>query len=145
MDLIINQSQMTMNTIKLFIFGTFTFCFIQACDDKPKTITENLGPVETNGNLIYKGDTINRQYNGVRQGHFVVFENGVQRDAAKTESSPSAVNTEVNKQNAMSSLGIPIEEGDYKDGKKQGTWTYYNPDGSIKNTVEYKDDVPVKN
>lgn len=133
-----------MKTLKLFTFGTIAIFLLQACNDSPKTVREYLAPVETNGNLIYNGDTINRQYNGIRQGHFVLFENVVQRDSALSKNSLGAVNTEVNKQNTMLSFGRPLEEGYYKDGKRQGTWTYYNPDGSIKNTVEYKDDLPDK-
>ena len=30
-------------------------------------------------------------------------------------------------------------EGNYKDGEKDGKWTYYNKDGSIENVEEYKD------
>lgn len=135
-----------MKTLKLFILGTLTFCFIQACNNKPNTISENLGPADNYGcPIVYNGDTINRYYKGVKQGHFVLFDNDVQRNTALTKSPPEAVYTEVNKQNSLTSPGKPLEEGDYKDGKKQGTWTYYNSDGSIKNTVEYKDDVPVKN
>ena len=59
------------------------------------------------------------------------------------KSPPDAVYTEVNKQNSLTSPGRPLEEGDYKDNKKQGVWVYYNVDGTIKNKVEYKDDVPV--
>ena len=132
-----------MKTFKLFIFGAVIGCFIQACDDKPKAIAENFGHADETCPIVYNGDTINRTYNGVKQGHFVLFDNNIHRDSALTENSMGAVSTEVNKQNTLLSLGKPLEEGDYKDGKKQGTWTYYNIDGSIKNTVEYKDDIPV--
>lgn len=37
-----------------------------------------------------------------------------------------------------------VEEGLYKDGKKEGEWTEYNADGSIRSKVVYKDDQPVK-
>jgi len=36
------------------------------------------------------------------------------------------------------------EEGDYKNGLKEGIWFYYNPDHSIDCKIEYKDDKPVK-
>ena len=30
-------------------------------------------------------------------------------------------------------------EGNYKDGKEDGKWTFYNKDGSIYKVEEYKD------
>ena len=35
------------------------------------------------------------------------------------------------------------EEGNYKDGKKDGKWTYYNEDGSIEKVENYKDGVRI--
>lgn len=135
-----------MKTLQLFKFGTMTLCFIQACSNKPTEGTENLGPADNYGcPIVYNGDTINRSYKGVKQGHFVLFDTDVQRNTSHTKSPPEAVYTEVNKQNSLTSPGKPVEEGDYKDGKKEGTWTYYNSDGTIKNTIEYKDDIEVKN
>lgn len=133
-------------TFKPFILVAVTCCFIQSCSDKPKISTEDLGPADNYGcPIVYNGDTINRSYKGVKQGHFVLFDTDVQRNTAHTKSPPEAVYTEVNKQNSMTSPGKPLEEGDYKDDKKQGIWTYYNPDGSIKTTVKFKDNVPVNN
>ncbi len=37
-----------------------------------------------------------------------------------------------------------VEEGYYKDGKKEGEWTEYNADGSTRSKVIYKDDSLVK-
>ena len=33
--------------------------------------------------------------------------------------------------------GKKLKEGIYKDGKQDGKWTYYNEDGSIKEVKEY--------
>lgn len=123
-----------------------TFCLLQACDNTQTTIAANSGPANDYGcPIVYRGDTINKYYHGVKQGHFVVFDTDVQRNTNLTKSPPDAVYTEVNKQNSLTSPGKPLEEGDYKDDKKQGVWVYYNADGTIKNKVEYKDDVPVNN
>jgi len=37
-----------------------------------------------------------------------------------------------------------IEEGDYKDGMKEGEWIEYNPNGSAKSRIIFKDDQPIK-
>jgi hypothetical protein len=37
-----------------------------------------------------------------------------------------------------------IEEGDYKDGMKEGIWVYYAPNGQVDIRVEFKEDKPVK-
>ena len=38
---------------------------------------------------------------------------------------------------------VKIEEGYYRNNKKTGFWKFYNEDGTLKDSVEYKDDVPV--
>ncbi|NVK04037.1 MAG: hypothetical protein HWD92_04415 [Flavobacteriia bacterium] len=35
------------------------------------------------------------------------------------------------------SIGQTTSEGNYSDGRKTGTWTYFNPDGTIEKTIEY--------
>jgi antitoxin component YwqK of YwqJK toxin-antitoxin module len=37
-----------------------------------------------------------------------------------------------------------VEEGDYKDNMKEGEWTEYNADGSVKSKTTFKDDQPVQ-
>lgn len=134
-----------MKTISyLFLFIAVTL--LPACDNQPSTLTNNLGPADSFGcPIVYHGDTINKYYHGVKQGHFVLFDTDVQRNTNYTKSPPDAVITEVNKQNSLTSPGKPLEEGDYKDDKKQGVWVYYNADGTIKTKIEYKDDVPLTN
>jgi antitoxin component YwqK of YwqJK toxin-antitoxin module len=39
---------------------------------------------------------------------------------------------------------VKVLEGCYKDGKHQGTWVVYYPDGKIEGKIEYKDDILVK-
>lgn len=35
------------------------------------------------------------------------------------------------------SIGQTTSEGNYSDGRKTGTWTYFNPDETIEKTIEY--------
>ena|SRR5581483_10105710 len=37
-----------------------------------------------------------------------------------------------------------VEEGAYKDGMKEGEWTEYNADGSVKSTITFKDNKPIR-
>jgi hypothetical protein len=37
-----------------------------------------------------------------------------------------------------------LEEGEYKDGLKEGVWTYFAPNGQLDVSVEFKEDKPVK-
>ena len=37
-----------------------------------------------------------------------------------------------------------VEEGAYKDGMKEGEWTEYNADGSVKSSTIFKNGNPVK-
>lgn len=134
---------MTMKVIKLFILSAVVCCFIQACNNNMDTKTESKLTADMYScPVIYKGDSINKTYNGIKQGHFVLFDTDVERNTAFMKSPPD--NPENEKQKSTTSPGIPIEEGDYKDNKKQGVWIYYNTDGSVKKQIEYKDDVPVK-
>lgn len=134
-----------MKFIQRFTFYLIGICCIQACNEKANTVKENLGPADNYScPIVYNGDTINRYYKDLKQGHFVLFDKDMERASTKTENATQVVYTEVNKQNSLTSLGRPLEEGDYKDDKKQGAWTYYNTDGSIKTTIEYKNGVAVK-
>jgi antitoxin component YwqK of YwqJK toxin-antitoxin module len=39
---------------------------------------------------------------------------------------------------------ILLEEGNYVDNKKEGLWKTYHPDGKLKDSLVYKNDVVVK-
>ena len=128
-----------MKTIKLSTLGTVALCFIQACGDKPKTGTVK----QTTSYEIYSRDTINlTDGNGYKQGHWVIFDNVVQ-NTALTKSPPDKPENETQKSLTSPTARIPLEEGDYKDNKKQGVWKYYSSDGALKNSAEYKDDVVI--
>jgi antitoxin component YwqK of YwqJK toxin-antitoxin module len=38
-----------------------------------------------------------------------------------------------------------MEEGRYRQNKRQGYWKLYNRYGTVRDSVEYKNDVPVVN
>lgn len=127
-----------------FLIVFVIIMIFQACAEQRQKISENFGMADKfSCSIVYHGDTINRTYNGIKQGHFVLFENDIQRNTPYTKSPPEAVYTEVNKQKSLTSPGKPLEEGDYKDDKKQGKWVYYNSDGTIKAEIEFKDGIPV--
>lgn len=70
-------------------------------------------PIKSN-NLSWTQDTVNKtDVNGHKQGRWIITER------------------------------IIIEEGSYKDNKREGFWKHYNSDGSIKDSIEYKNDVPL--
>jgi hypothetical protein len=39
---------------------------------------------------------------------------------------------------------VVMEEGNYVDDRKQGTWRYYHKDGSLHHTLEFTDGCPEK-
>jgi antitoxin component YwqK of YwqJK toxin-antitoxin module len=131
---------MNMKTVKLFIFGGATFCIIQACNNNSNTSTEKQGSKWPEVSFeLYKDDTINLNIDGIKQGHWIIFENSIQNNTAYTKSAPTH-SEEDQQPKSLTGLGSPLEEGYYKDGKKQGFWKYYNVDGNLKDSVEYKDD-----
>ena len=125
-----------MKTFKLFTLGTIIFCFIQACSDKPKTeeteTTEKMGRgcfdiYELNGL-----DTINRQYgDGTKEGHWIIYAWIDPKEKGEGDKKPGR---------------SKITEGNYKDNKKEGFWKFYDKnDGTLLDSVEYKNDVAVTN
>ena len=126
-----------MKTFKLFFVLITTLLFIH-CENTPHPISSiNINSYELQAN----GDTINRTRNNLRQGHWIVFDNETTTNISYTKCPPDSIDKE--KPKSMT-IRIPIEEGYYKDNKRQGLWTFHNTDGSLKNGIEYKDDLPVK-
>ncbi len=129
-----------MKTLKTIFVSTIAFLFIQSCGQKnsfdKKDIVYEGGQAGMQSWEMTGRDTINvTDVNGLKQGRWIVFgfviPGGKKPNETKEEMSNRA-------QRAI------FEEGVYKDNKKQGIWKYYYKDGTIKNTTEYKDDVPVQ-
>lgn len=134
----------TMKAIrKKWILGATLICFLQACNEQADSGIANetkntvdtldigcLGSYELdlNGN----GDTINGVYgkDHIKHGRWITYilrssETGARAESAKTRRTKS-------------------EEGFYNKNKRTGLWKFYNEDGSIKDSVEYRDGVPVE-
>jgi hypothetical protein len=141
---LINQTKNLMKSLKaIFILTTFTFIFSCGQKDCDK------------GEIVYSGvqvsspntapssyeidvtghDTINwTDNNGLRQGRWIVRDLVIPGGKRPNETKEEM---------ASRAQRVKFEEGRYKDGKKQGVWKYYNQDGTTKETIEYKDDIPV--
>jgi antitoxin component YwqK of YwqJK toxin-antitoxin module len=51
----------------------------------------------------------------------------------------------VTKNNKVKTNKVKIEEGYYRKNKKFGVWKFYNEDGTIRDSVEYKNFIPLAN
>lgn len=132
-----------MKTFKLLIIGVIVLFFVQACNNKPKTVAENVEPPSPYSCAIfYKGDSINKTINGIKQGHFILFDKDIQCITSLTSSGSIKSDNEIKE--SITSPGKPIEEGDFRDDKKEGEWSYYNSDGTLNSTKDYKDGVEIK-
>jgi hypothetical protein len=115
-------------------------CFILAWNNKSKTesaasptklIRSEMGcylPFELNP--LGNNDTINRMcYEGTKAGHWIVFQwiipNGKQPLGA-----------------AVSPVRAKLEEGYYLSNKKEGFWKFYKTDGTLRDSIEFKNDEP---
>ena len=112
--------------------------FIQACDDKIETVDIKQG-ADSNDTIsigclgLYdinpsdNKERINQVYSkgGIKDGHWIIFGlNFVKTADGKTNRAK-------------------IEEGYYRKNKKIGFWKFYNADGTLKDSVEYKNGVLV--
>ena len=126
-----------MKTIKLFVFVTIALCFTEACDEKPKT-TANIISKDINcpvpKEFLENGDTINKTLeNGIKVGHWISFDWIIPKGKE-----PNAA--------AVRVVRAKLEEGFYKNNKKEGFWKFYDKDnGTFKDSVEYKNDIAVTN
>jgi hypothetical protein len=129
-----------MKTIKLFTFGTLAVFFIQACADKTEAVTikQDTNSIDTINigclasydiNPLDNKEKINQVYgkDKVKDGHWITF------GFAVTKTTDKKTNR------------IKIEEGYYRKNKKEGYWKFFKDDGTIKDSVEYKNDLPLTN
>ncbi|HTB07707.1 MAG TPA: hypothetical protein VK806_12215 [Bacteroidia bacterium] len=115
------KNQLLIPTITVLVFAVSC---TQQLKDAPKTAqADTLKRVTSKTTTA--GDKINTiDANNNRQGHWKIFN-------AETHF-PEYTDTAL------------IEEGDYKDGMKEGIWVYYAPNGQVDIRVEFKEDKPVK-
>jgi len=129
-----------MKTIKLFTFGTLVLFLIQACADKTEivTIKQDTNAIDTltigccgsyDINPSDNKEKINQVYgkDRIKDGHWINF------DFAVTKAADNKINR------------IKIEEGYYRRNKKVGFWKFYKEDGTLKDSVEFKNDAPIAN
>ena len=111
---------------KLFIPAFTVLLFAASCNqqikDTPKTAQANT-PKQVTSKTLSGGMNV-VDVNGNRQMHWKIFN-------VETHF-PEFADTAI------------IEEGDYKDGMKEGIWVYYAPNGQVDTRVEFKEDKPVK-
>ena len=130
----------TMKTIKLLPFAALILLLLQACvsETENMAIKQHTNTIDTltmgcldsyDINPSDNKEKINQVYgkNHVKEGHWIAFGFAVTKKA----------NNKANR--------IKIEEGYYRRNKKVGFWKFYRADNTIKDSVEYKNDVPVPN
>lgn len=133
---------MTMKTVKQFALGTLTLFFIQACSDSKGTVTAdqgsnmidtiNMGCLGTYElDFQGSGDTINKIYgeDHIKHGRWVTYALNLSKEKPTTDNAKT--------------IRIKTEEGYYRNNKKVGFWKFYNEDGTLKDSIEYKSDVPL--
>ncbi len=126
-----------MKTIKLVILTSIAFFLIEACADKIKEQVKQSNKNDLNClphiEILRNGDTINkRREDGTKEGHWIFFEWIVPMGKEPNGAAGKLVRAKV-------------EEGYYKNNKKEGFWKFYNQnEGKFKDSVEYKNDVAVK-
>ncbi len=126
-----------MKTIKLIIFITITFCFIQSCNEKSKAMPEvfiSNRPCYIPFQILENGDTINKMYNNeIKEGLWISHISIARGGKLSIASAGTGV------------INIKVEEGYYKNNKKEGFWKFYDRyDGTFKDSVKYKNDIVVK-
>ena len=112
--------------LAISVIAIFIFCC--ACKNKNVSPTKNVSgnvAIAQNVSEINNRDEINWiDATGKRQGHWIIFGR-MQKNSTYTSEAK-------------------VEEGNYKDDLKDGEWTFYNPDGSVKGTLLYKSGQEVK-
>ncbi len=127
-----------MKTIKLFFAAAGLLCLVQACSDEPivkensnTTDTVNIGCLASYELLPgEKIDTVNKLYGKekIKHGRWVDYELSVQAE----------------KSNTLKTTRVITGMGHYKKNKKEGLWRFFKPDGSLKDSVVYKNDSAVE-
>lgn len=126
---------------KLVLLHLFVF-FILSCNDgsKKKNNNYNKDKIHLQGCLqTYEidpqrlHDTLNKIYEGgIKQGHWLYYELAVKKTAQG----------EVIKGSSYRTI---VEDGYYINNKKEGYWKFYHKDGTLKDSVEYKNDIAITN
>lgn len=101
----------------------------------PLNASAGSAPISQKGCLTsfetVNGETINKTYGGgIKDGHWITYEFVIP-------------NVKQNKDSKV--IRAKMEEGYYKENKKEGFWKFYNNDGTLKDSVEYKNDEPILN
>jgi len=109
-------------------------CF--SCGNKSKTdVKDILSQYE----VINEKDTINyMDINGLKQGHWIVYEVGLSNvNLGITHSPDSTGKSPADNWNADASGRLKIEEGSYEDDKKVGFWKSFTRNGTVKDSTLY--------
>lgn len=118
---------------------TIAFFLTLACSEKPEIVTLNKTNIIDTINIGCLGtydlnplnthERINQVYDKqkIKHGHWISFGVTVTKIA-----DDKVIRTK-------------LEEGYYRFNKKVGFWKFYNEDGSLKDSIEYKNDVAVVN
>lgn len=123
----------------LLLLALFLF-LIHACGRKQASGIAKTEPCFQ----IYGSDTINAtDGDGRKQGHWIVFA-----DALPGSTCP---NLTVNSFDSLSPGSMTtmtrrpkLEEGFYRNNKREGDWTYYAKDGSVEKTIAFNNDIAQK-
>lgn len=120
-----------MKTLKLLTIEALILFFIQACSTKTESVTKNQTTNSTDTlnigclssydiNPSNNQEKINQVYgkDHIKDGHWIIF------------SVSKNTNEKINR--------IKLEEGYYRKNKKIGFWKFYNTDGTLKDSIEYK-------
>lgn len=121
-----------MKILKLINVLTVSLFILLSCEHQQSNGHIGMGSYELKGL-----DTFNVTDNhGLKQGYWI--ERGFVVPGGKR---PNETMEEMKKRVDQ----VKLEEGLYKDNKKQGVWKYFHDDGTLKKTTEYKDGVPLNN
>jgi antitoxin component YwqK of YwqJK toxin-antitoxin module len=118
----------------IFILGIGSCILLSSCENKSSTALKELLP---HYEVMDNKDTVNYlDVNGLKQGHWILFEVGLSNVNVSITLSPDSVEKRavVNCQSGK----CKIEEGFYKNDKKIGLWKSFNSDGTVKDSVDYK-------
>ncbi len=95
-------------------------------------------------------DTINHIDQNGRQGRWIVHTDCAKGIPLPPQAVINVTDSGLATKNQTIALGSTsplsiLQIGNYINDKKQGRWTYYNEDGSVNKTEEFKDDLPIRN
>jgi antitoxin component YwqK of YwqJK toxin-antitoxin module len=125
---------------KIFRIGMLFLLLMHACGEDNETLTLNriTNTVDTliTGCLVSydinpsdNKERINQVFgkDHIKDGHWITFA------------------LAVTKNSKVKTSKVKIEEGYYRKNKKVGVWKFYNEDGTIRDSVEYKNYIPIAN